>query len=184
MVDRKKKNLKKRGRPALRPAQRKRNNVTMRMTDDLKKRLEKSANDHGRSLSEEIEQIVERFFITDDHMALVFGDLNFRKFVDAALDAKRLIEECGGESVWANDNAKAAFQKAVECLADPPDFNKDFPQLGTPQYIGFLAARYAYERLSGGKASPLGVVVVEAEARAIIAQEPGRKKSKPRKKRD
>ena len=181
MVDRKKKNPKKRGRPALRPAQRKRNNVTMRMTDDLKMRLENSANDHGRSLSEEIEHIMERFFITDDHMALIFGDLNFRRFVDAALDAKGFIE-FDGKSVWTDDVGKAAFKKAVECLVVPPDFDNDFPESTMPEKLGLTAAEYAYGRQSGGNAGPLGVFLSQAEAKAVIAKKPGIKKSKTRKK--
>lgn len=50
---------KKRGRPSLPDEKRKRNNVTIRMTDALKTSLEISADDQGRSLSEEIESRLE-----------------------------------------------------------------------------------------------------------------------------
>ena len=49
----------KRGRPRLNPAQRKRNNVTLRLRDELKQQLAEQAKANGRSLSEEMEYRLE-----------------------------------------------------------------------------------------------------------------------------
>tara|TARA_R110000796_G_scaffold252498_1_gene387141 strand:- start:2224 stop:2412 length:189 start_codon:yes stop_codon:yes gene_type:complete len=49
----------KRGRPTLDPEKRKRNNVTLRLRDALKKQLIEQATDNGRSLSEEMEYRLE-----------------------------------------------------------------------------------------------------------------------------
>ena len=51
---------KKRGRPRKPDSEKRRNNVTIRMKDDLKRRLEEDAYSQGRSLSEEIEFRMER----------------------------------------------------------------------------------------------------------------------------
>lgn len=44
-----------RGRPPLMPSRRRRNNVTIRMRDQLKADMQRAATANGRSLSEEIE---------------------------------------------------------------------------------------------------------------------------------
>jgi len=49
----------KRGRPRLSPKQRKRNNVTLRLRDELKQQLAERADANGRSLSEEMEYRLE-----------------------------------------------------------------------------------------------------------------------------
>ena len=49
----------KRGRPRISPKQRKRNNVTLRLRDELKEQLVEQAAANGRSLSEEMEYRVE-----------------------------------------------------------------------------------------------------------------------------
>ena len=49
----------KRGRPRLNPKQRKRNNVTLRLRDELKQKLAERADANGRSLSEEMEYRLE-----------------------------------------------------------------------------------------------------------------------------
>lgn len=57
----------KRGRPRKASSQRRRNNVTIRMRDQIKHRLEASAKDNGRSLSEEIEiQLEQSFVMTEE----------------------------------------------------------------------------------------------------------------------
>tara|TARA_R110000744_G_scaffold5383_1_gene19010 strand:+ start:711 stop:1151 length:441 start_codon:yes stop_codon:yes gene_type:complete len=53
----------KRGRPPLPQERRKRNNVTLRLRDELKQRLAEQADANGRSLSEEMEYRLE-FSIT------------------------------------------------------------------------------------------------------------------------
>ena len=56
----KRRTTKKRGRPPVAPELRKRNNVTIRLRDQLKASLESDAQENGRSLSEEIEARLER----------------------------------------------------------------------------------------------------------------------------
>ncbi len=69
-----KKQPRKRGRPAKPPSQRKRNNVTTRMRDQLKERLEGEARPSDRSLSEEIEFRLERSFLDDARFAALMGE--------------------------------------------------------------------------------------------------------------
>ena len=49
----------KRGRPPLPQERRKRNNVTLRLRDELKQKLAERADANGRSLSEEMEYRLE-----------------------------------------------------------------------------------------------------------------------------
>ena len=58
------------GRPPKPESQRRRNNVTIRMRDSVKKNLQVSAESHGRSLSEEIEWRLEQSF-RDDAMEML-----------------------------------------------------------------------------------------------------------------
>ncbi len=53
---------KRRGRPPISPERRKRNNVTLRVRDDLKRQLKAAAQANGRSLSEEMEFRLEQAF--------------------------------------------------------------------------------------------------------------------------
>lgn len=55
-----------RGRPRIEPSERRRNNVTMRLRDETKARLERDARDNQRSLSEEIEMRLEMSFDRED----------------------------------------------------------------------------------------------------------------------
>lgn len=60
---------KKRGRPAKPVAERRRNNLTIRMRDVLRKGLSKSAVNNQRSLSEEAETRLEQSFLKDPTVA-------------------------------------------------------------------------------------------------------------------
>ena len=51
-----------RGRPAIKPSERKRNNLTFRVRDALKDELRFAAMEAGRSLSEEVEHRLEQSF--------------------------------------------------------------------------------------------------------------------------
>lgn len=64
---------KKRGRPALPPGEGRRNTLNLRITNDLKARMEGSAKASGRSVSQEAEFRLERSFIAEDTMYEQFG---------------------------------------------------------------------------------------------------------------
>lgn len=51
-----------RGRPQVPDEAKKRNNVTIRMRDELKSKIQQAAAEHGRSISEEIERRLEHSF--------------------------------------------------------------------------------------------------------------------------
>ena len=66
-------NPKKRGRPALPESERKSRNLTFRARGDLRDRLLRSANESGRSMSEEIEFQLEQGFERGQWMAVMLG---------------------------------------------------------------------------------------------------------------
>jgi len=75
----------KRGRPPKSVEDRKRNNLTMRMRDATKEKLEREARANGRSLSEEAEARIEQSFHSDAlrieaaNLAHAFGLRPFRQ---------------------------------------------------------------------------------------------------------
>lgn len=54
------------GRPSIHQSKRRRNNVTIRMRDHMKKQMVAQAELNGRSLSEEIEFRLEQSFLIED----------------------------------------------------------------------------------------------------------------------
>ncbi|MDA1101827.1 MAG: hypothetical protein O2967_22950 [Proteobacteria bacterium] len=95
-----------RGRPPLSPEKRKRNNVTLRLRDGLKKQLEEQAATMGRSLSEEIEFQLERTFLTDkarrDREDRAFGGAHTHALVRLFGDTIKDVETWTG-GTWAED---------------------------------------------------------------------------------
>jgi hypothetical protein len=78
-----------RGRPPVPAETRKRNNVTIRMRDELKAKVEQSADAHQRSISQEIERHLERSFDQDQRLEDVFGSADLfglLRVVGAAMD--------------------------------------------------------------------------------------------------
>lgn len=103
------KRRRKRGRPALQPDQRKRNNVTLRLRDSTKAQLQHCAQAEGRSLSEEIESRLEGSFQTERSTYEEFGgELQYilcRNFAGLA----RVVAEArearagNGPATWIDD---------------------------------------------------------------------------------
>ena len=64
---------KKRGRPPLPPTEGKREVLTLRVTAELRQRLEGAASDSGRSMSQEAELRIDRSFSAEDERHASFG---------------------------------------------------------------------------------------------------------------
>ena len=108
MSVRTKTSTKKRGRPALKPRQRKRNNVTIRLRDQLKSDLQMLAKAEGRSLSEEIEFRVETSVLFDNVRYADFHDEDTYRFcLLLAQVARTIVGSFGGH--WKDDPGWFAF---------------------------------------------------------------------------
>jgi uncharacterized protein (DUF1778 family) len=111
-------------RAKLPPGEGKRAPLNMRTTQKTRERLEKAAADSGRSLVQEVEFILERAFLVDDHLALVFDDAPTASFVREMLEAKRLIEAYQENSVWddleCHEAMKAALVRLITQRAPRP----------------------------------------------------------------
>ncbi len=94
MLARAKTGKRKRGRPALKPAQRKRSNVTIRFRDETKTNLQRAASAAGRSLSEEIEARVEQWREYDRQ----FGGKELHSLFRMMGATAQIIEERKGQS--------------------------------------------------------------------------------------
>lgn len=105
-----------RGRPPLDPGRRKRNNVTIRLRDELKSAVQEAGSEEGRSLSEEIEYRLERSILVEDHLAVIAGDPATAAFVREMLEVKRLIETDQGKSVWDEFECHEAMKTALNSL--------------------------------------------------------------------
>ena len=98
----------KRGRPRKPDSEKRRNNVTIRMRDSLKRRLKESAVDAGRSLSEEIEFRLERIFVERDFFG---GDMGYEsaRLLFATI---KMYEDRSGKS-WRDDPDGNEWARAV-----------------------------------------------------------------------
>ena len=92
----------KRGGQVKPAAERKRNNLTFRARDDLKRRLEESSQVYRRSVSEEIEFRLEASLAEKNHLVEQWGEDIYR-LADAMARALYMAERSSGAS-WANDN--------------------------------------------------------------------------------
>ena len=114
----------KRGRPEKAAMEGERNPLGLRVTADVKRKLSERAAASGRSQSQEVEFILERAFLVDDHLALVFDDAPTASFVREMLEAKRLIEAYQENSVWddleCHEAMKAALVKLITQRAPRP----------------------------------------------------------------
>jgi hypothetical protein len=103
-----------RGRPRVQDTARKRNNVTIRMRDELKSKIEQSAGTYQRSISQEIESRLERSFITEAG----FGGPQLTQF--AYLMASNFAiaggRNAAGESEWLAD--PLAYANGVAAVLD------------------------------------------------------------------
>ena len=90
--------------------------LNMRTTQEVRGRLEKSAADSGRSLVQEVEYRIERSYLAEDHLSIIFDDSRTAGFVREILDAKRLIESHQGKSVWEDFESHEAMKAALKRL--------------------------------------------------------------------
>ena len=111
---------KKRGRPRKPDSEKRRNNVTIRMRDSLKRELEESAATEGRSLSEEIEFSLE--LLRREREA--FGGRQLHGLMKLLVGSAEIIQERNGESPfsdWDTWNAvHAAWKRLIMEMAPKP----------------------------------------------------------------
>ncbi len=104
---------KKRGRPRKPDSEKRRNNVTIRMKDDIKRRLEEAADSQGRSLSEEIEFSLERRFLEE----AAYGGKELNGLLMLMVGAAKIIQ-ARTEKSWSSDwKTSIAVQEAWKKLA-------------------------------------------------------------------
>jgi plasmid stability protein len=104
-----------RGRPPLSPEQRKRNNVTLRLRDELKQQLEARADASGRSLSEEMEFRLENS-LKYEHVAAdiyrSFGGLENFAVARVLSEVTKALETTSGEDWRKNPDLFVQVQEA------------------------------------------------------------------------
>ena len=98
----------KRGRPRKPDSEKRRNNVTIRMRDSLKRRLKESAVDAGRSLSEEIEFRLEKIFV---ERVFFGGDMGYEGACLLFATIK-MYEDTSGKS-WRDDPDGNVLVRAI-----------------------------------------------------------------------
>ena len=110
----------KRGRPRKPDSEKRRNNVTIRMKDDLKRRLEEAADSQGRSLSEEIEFSLERRFLEE----AAYGGKELNGLLMLMVGAAEIIQ-ARTEKSWSSDwetsiAVRAAWKKLAAATGPRP----------------------------------------------------------------
>ena len=104
-----------RGRPPLSPEKRKRNNVTLRLRDELKQQLEERADASRRSLSEEMESRLEDS-LKYEHVAAdiyrSFGGLETFTVARVLSEVTTALETTSGEDWRKNPELFAQVQEA------------------------------------------------------------------------
>ena len=106
----------KRGRPAIKPSERKRNNVTIRVRDALKSELQSAAAEFGRSLSEEMETRLERSLLEERAAHEELGGQHVYDMFRLLGAAARLIEARTGKRSSDDWETWYAVQKAWQKL--------------------------------------------------------------------
>ncbi len=109
---------KQRGRPRKPDSEKRRNNVTIRMRDDVKRRMEEAADSQGRSLSEEIEFRLERTFLEE----AAYGGKELNGLLKIMVGAAEIIQartEKSWSSDWDTSIAVGAAWKRLAAAAGP-----------------------------------------------------------------
>ena len=111
---------KQRGRPRKPNSEKRRNNVTIRMKDDLKRHLEEAAASKGRSLSEEIEFSLERRFLEE----AAYGGEELYGLLLLMVGAAKIIQ-ARTEKSWSSDwktsiAVRAAWKKLAAATGPRP----------------------------------------------------------------
>ena len=114
----------KRGRPPLKPGQRKRNNVTIRLRDAMRTELQLRAAAEGRSLSEEMEVRLERSMLEEAARYEDLGGEGLYSIFRFLGSAAKLVEARTGKSLTADwdtwSAVRAAWRKLIPALGPRP----------------------------------------------------------------
>jgi hypothetical protein len=151
-----------RGRPAMRPEDRKRNNITLRLRDSTRATLERVAEERGRSVSEEIEYRVEQSLLDPNFPPELTGLAEL--FIRAMFETGNAISGANrwsghGVTPWLGDPyARKQADEAVRCLSE-----LSLPE-GDPTPHGLFAPGAAVGDLGDkiGKQIALGIIEVMA----------------------
>ena len=150
----------KRGRPRKPDSEKRRNNVTIRMRDAVKRRLEKAAAKAGRSLSEEIEfrlewTIVERAYFGGDR-SYESACLLFAAITMYEITSGRSWRSDPGGNLWVRAIADDFFQRwGPDGLKDLQPFPRELREVvkpGVSDDLAMLWAKLSFEN-TGKRAS-------------------------------
>jgi hypothetical protein len=151
-------NRRPRGRPRVQDAARKRNNVTIRMRDGLKSKVEQSAVAQQRSISEEIETRLERSFEQEDHVGGSEMQAIISRVTAAFLHGGRLGAISRGHPEWGPDRwmqdelaRKVAIAAAVDELRGVETISAAMTdRQGVERVLTAMIARGALIRATNG----------------------------------
>ena len=157
MTDQQKAEKKKRGRPT----KEHRPTFSFRLSNDLRAKLQTSADRTGLSLSEEIERRLHESF-TSATMIEMMGGQDISRLLMTFSYAAQIVENETGKKFWADPTTNAALKIALKSVVDliktPAAADKDgyFPplsELGVPYGVGHDAATRAVN-IALGKTKP------------------------------
>ena len=124
---------KKRGRPPLPPTEGKREVITLRVTGELRRRLNSAALETGRSMSQEAELRIEWSFQRDDDRHASFG----------GLDKYRLAQWISFSIQMAEDITGKRFRRDRETTNIAISAINEMLQKLVPEAAGGLSDEYA-----------------------------------------
>ena len=160
--------VKKRGRPPLPPTEGKRETLSLRVTAELRKRLEEGALVSGRSMSQEAELRIERSFQAADEQHTSFGGADRYRLARWMMLSIEMAEEITGKKFRRDREttkiATAAITEMLEKLV--------------PEAAGGLSDEYAAKL---GKS--LGADLAKMSRRMREQQERVEKAPEPRQRR-
>ena len=123
----------KRGRPALLPTEGKREVISLRVTGELRQRLEAAASETGRSMSQEAELRIERSFQREDNLHSNFG----------GPDKYRLAQWIAFSIQMAEDITGKRFRRDRETTYIAISAINEMLQKLVPEAAGGLSDEYA-----------------------------------------
>lgn len=100
------------GRPTKPPRPGERNPLGLRVTAEVKERLERAARESGRSISQEVEMRLERSFAADEHLYERFGGRDVY-FLASLIGRVALAVKPAPEARWIDDADGAAVIRAA-----------------------------------------------------------------------
>ena len=120
------------GRPRKKPGDGQRNHLGLRVTAELKLRLEKEAVRIGRSLSQEVEFRLERSFLDDEaRLAEIHNKFGGSYNYAIALAMARIADQLSGqvfapwtENEWIFHQVREAFDTFLDGIAPPAGADK------------------------------------------------------------